>query len=61
MYCIVKECILAGVDLIWMQDGVIDEQSAAEAISVGIEVVMDNCIMREHRAWANFPSDGLGK
>lgn len=37
--------------LIWMQDGVRDEAAAEKARAAGIAVVMDDCIMRRHRAF----------
>ncbi|MBI4199628.1 MAG: CoA-binding protein [Chloroflexi bacterium] len=46
---VVEGAIRKGARFIWMQDGVRDEASAAKARAAGILVVMDNCIMREHR------------
>ncbi|MFZ5640880.1 MAG: CoA-binding protein [Bacillota bacterium] len=37
-----------GVRLIWMQEGVVNEQAAALARSAGLEVVMDLCIKKEY-------------
>jgi len=34
---------------IWMQEGVIHEEAAAKARAAGLEVVMDRCILKEHR------------
>jgi len=34
---------------IWMQLGIVDEDSAARARKAGLEVVMNRCIMLEHR------------
>ena len=44
---IVDDALEAGVRLIWMQDGVRHEESAAKARALGAIVVMDNCMMRE--------------
>ena len=38
------------VRAIWMQLDVVDEVAAAKARAAGIEVVMDRCILIEHRA-----------
>ena len=46
---VIDEAIEVGVSCIWMQDGVIHLGAAANARDAGIQVVMDNCIMREHR------------
>ena len=46
---IVEEAIGSGSGYIWMQDGVINEEAAEKARHAGIPVVMDNCMMREHR------------
>jgi len=34
---------------IWMQLGIVDENSAMRARKAGLDVVMDRCIMAEHR------------
>lgn len=46
---VVDEAIEKSVRYIWMQDGVVDKAAAARAQVAGIGVVMDNCLMREHR------------
>jgi predicted CoA-binding protein len=35
--------------ILWMQLGIINEQSAETARQAGIEVVMNRCMMQEHR------------
>ncbi len=47
---IVEECIRLKVPAIWLQEGVTDEASAERARRAGIFVVMDRCILKEHRA-----------
>jgi len=34
---------------VWMQEGVIHEEAAAKARAAGLEVIMDRCILKEHR------------
>jgi 23S rRNA pseudouridine2605 synthase len=46
---IVEEAIRAGVRAVWMQEGVIHEEAAARAREAGLIVVMDRCILKEHR------------
>jgi hypothetical protein len=44
---IVDAAIRRGARVIWMQEGVIHEESARRAREAGIEVVMDRCILKE--------------
>ena len=46
---IVDEMIHFNLKNIWIQQGIIDLESAARAEAAGIHVVMDRCIMVEHR------------
>ena len=46
---IVDEAIALKIPVIWMQEGVIHEAAAAKARTAGIFVVMDLCILKEHR------------
>src|SRR5260370_25081470 len=47
---VVDEAIRLKVPAIWMQEDVIHEQAAQKARKAGIFVVMDKCILKEHRA-----------
>ncbi len=47
---VVDEAIRLKVPAIWMQEGVIHEEAAEKARKAGIFVVMDKCILKEHRA-----------
>jgi uncharacterized protein len=47
---VVDEAIRLKVPAIWLQEGVIDEAAAERARKAGIQVVMDLCILKEHRA-----------
>jgi predicted CoA-binding protein len=46
---IVETAIRIGARAIWMQEGVVHEEAAAKARAAGLEVVMDHCILKEHR------------
>lgn len=46
---IVDAAIRIGAKCVWMQEGVIHEEAAAKARAAGLEVVMDRCILKEHR------------
>ena len=47
---IVDQAIQRKIPAIWMQEDVIDEKAAEKARKAGIFVVMDRCILKEHRA-----------
>jgi len=47
---IVDQAIQLKVPAIWMQEDVINEHAAGKARQAGIFVVMDRCILQEHRA-----------
>ncbi len=49
---IVEAAIRKGACCIWMQEGVIHEEAAARARAAGLYVVMDRCILKEHRRLA---------
>ena len=47
---IVEQAIQLKIPAIWLQEGVINQRAAEKARSAGILVVMDRCVLKEHRA-----------
>ena len=47
---IVEQAIQLKIPAIWLQEDVVNERAAAKARAAGIFVVMDLCILKEHRA-----------
>ena len=45
---IVDEAIKIGTKVVWMQEGIINEEAAAKAKDAGLLVVMDKCMRKEH-------------
>jgi uncharacterized protein len=49
---IVEAAIRKGAKVIWMQEGVVHEAAAARAEQAGLVVVMDRCVLKDHRRMA---------
>jgi uncharacterized protein len=49
---IVEAAIRKGAKVVWMQEGVVHEDAAHRAMAAGLTVVMDRCILKDHRRQA---------
>jgi len=47
---IVDQAIALKIPAVWMQEEVINEKAAEKARKAGMFVMMDRCILKEHRA-----------
>jgi len=50
---IVEAAVRKGAKAIWMQEGVFHEEAARRAEAAGLTVVMDRCILKDHRRLAH--------
>ena len=47
---VAEDAVTAGAEVLWFQQGIVREQAAALAMSEGLSVVMDTCIMVTHKS-----------
>jgi len=47
---IVDEVIALKLPVIWLQESVVHDEAAEKARNAGVTVIMDKCILKEHRA-----------
>src|SRR6202046_4973604 len=47
---VVESANRRGARAVWMQEGVVDEEAAQLGRDAGLEVVMDRCILKDHRS-----------
>ena len=56
---IVTAAIEKEAKAVWMQDGVVNKEAAKLARKAGIQVVMNDCILRQHQNFKNDLHNGL--
>jgi predicted CoA-binding protein len=54
----IDQAIAIGAKAVWMQLGILNEQAARAARLAGLSVVMDACMMVEHRRWGGLQATG---
>ncbi len=52
---IVEAAIRIGAKVVWMQEGVINEEAAKRAEDAGLKVVMNRCMMKTHQRLMTSP------
>jgi len=46
---VVEEAIRRGAKVVWMQEGVVHQEARRKAEGVGLKVIMDLCMKKEHQ------------
>lgn len=46
---IVEQAIEIGAKAVWLQEGIVNEEAAQKARAAGLKVVMDRCMLKDHK------------
>jgi predicted CoA-binding protein len=46
---IAEEAVRLGAKVLWLQEGIVNEEAAQRAADAGLAVVQDKCMLKEHR------------
>jgi len=47
---VAEDAVASGAKVLWLQQGIVNQEAATFALDRGFEVVMDSCIMVEHKS-----------
>ena len=47
---VAEAAVASGAKVLWLQQGIVNQEAATFALDRGLEVVMDSCIMVEHKS-----------
>jgi predicted CoA-binding protein len=54
---VIESAIRKGAKVVWMQEGVFNDEAAAHARQAGLTVIQDRCILKEHAK--RFVTEGI--
>ena len=47
---VAEDAVASGANVLWLQQGIVNQEAATFALDRGLTVVMDSCIMVEHKS-----------